>query len=1061
MRDPRYRTERLISRHRDRTVALAVDSWCGRRVVMKRVSVRYALREATCLLRLPPGVAPQLLDLLWHGGERPSLVLEHLEGRTLAEHVRSGVPIDVPRLAYEIGQALAHVHRIGWVHSDIKPENIFIPARDADGAIRLLDFGFAFDRFADSPETDRGGTAHYVAQEVRRGWIADGRADLYSLGMVLRTCFPALEADPAWRVILDSLTSPIPADRYPHAVALRDAIARTFDLRPSQSQFPGFPAGPMRGRSVELQSIIQTVASIGPSIVCVQAQPGTGLTRFLQETMLALVGADLSAARIVDLGNLPNSALVQAAAFLQRSATLPITVLCGVPDPSPSLSWLPERIQDCLKSLRGRPRSYSILLPPLSEESYRELVVTSLGSLDSESEAIVGPLHEQTEGDLLHAALGFDACVHSAGVEDGLSWKLEQRPAFVKTLRAALSNTRHPVPAVPAAMNNSLRRCARAGFAFPTDLGEELLARFGDDISLQRLVDHGYLLQDKPNRLRFVTRRLWLELSSHDEPLALSIDRWLNERALPDLEDIDAVRHAGQVASRVGDQTRDLRLLAAALTSAYTRRSWKDVLKLIGYSTDPTDAEDASADGLEALVTRLEGTLSPDRLRLMVGVSLTTVDPARGVGLLEQVAAGTDPDAASQALIILVDRVADQATAPDFGKYSQALVALVRAGANAPTGIVEFFEARHLMASGDSVGALSYAERAARGLKGSDGFFEALGLQLLGILRFTSSPKEAIAYLRSAIESAQDVELEAQLRHNLALLYGNAGPFHLGEECTDSYLRSKGHRLSPARRIGLRTRRAWAWANLDRIDPAIREARALLSLSSVRLAPNRSIPLRLLLAYCHLLRGAAGTALGDTYSAWRDAINEAHRDIQVQCLRSLIDVVIDLEDWDFISSHVTDFQEKLPSPNPVSRTTEIRASALLAQVDGRPRDALELLREHADEGRRLVERLSAARYLHQMGVAAIQARSRTTDEDLGHVGAELFTEEMSILVTPGHGYYRGRALLELSRATLSVGDIERAFGALTEALVIARRIGSTGLLTDCLEVQARMLIEPK
>jgi tetratricopeptide (TPR) repeat protein len=982
-----------------------------------------------------------------------------LDGRTLAELVRIGAPIEVPRLAHEISQALAHVHRIGWVHSDLKPDNIFLLVNDVEGPVRLLDFGYAFDRFADSPDAERGGTARYIAPEIRRGWIADGRADLYSLGMVLRTCFPTLKNEPAWRGILDNLTSPIPADRYPHAIALRDAIAQAFDLEPSMTRYPGFPAGPMRGRDTEIQSIVQTVKSSDPSVVLVQARPGTGLTRFLHEVLLGIAETNMPSARIVDFGNLPSSTLEQAVEFVEQNSTLKATILCGIPDPSPALSWLPERLRGPLNRLRARLEPCSIQLPPLSEESFRELVVTSLGSLDAGGEALVRPLLDDTEGDLREAKLGFDECVRSVGSEEGPSWKLKQGTAGIRAMRAVLATTLHPIPAVPGEFLIPLRRCARAGFAFPAAVAEELLARFGGNSELQGLMDQGYVMSVTPGRLRFVTRRLWREMLSGDDPLASSIDRWLHEGAAPDMDDIESVKQASEVARRVGDRPREAQLLAAGLTAAYDRRRWRDILELVGHATSANGDPATIADAADELAGRLHAAMSVDRARLLLGAGLLAIDPPRAVALLEQVTSGGDSEASAEALLLLIDLVADQTAAAEYQTYHRELTARAKAGAKIPTGILDFFEARHLMSAGDSAGALPYAERAVAGLRGSGSYYEALSLQLLAILQFGSSPEEAVGFLRAAAESASDVELGAQLRHNLALVYGNGGLFHLAEECADSFLRAVGHRLTQTRRVGLRTRRAWAWADLDKIEPAFQEALSLLSLSSVRFAPMRSIPLRLLLAYCHLNRGAGPAAIRESYAAWKDATDTAPHALQTQCLRFGMDVLIDLEAWDFARDHTDDYRGRVHGPDPDSRTTEIRASALLAQAEGRPREALDSLLGYVDVGRGLAERLAAARYLHHLGVAALQAGTDPTADRLGLLAVRTFTEELTVLVTPGHGYYHGRALLGLSSGLWRIGERESAHESLTQAVALARGIGSTGLLTDCLALQARILID--
>jgi serine/threonine-protein kinase len=120
---------------------------------------------------------------------REYLATEYVDGRTLADDLRDG-PIPWRR-AVEIGRdvasALACAHHASIIHRDIKPSNILLD--NATNAARVLDFGVA--HLAAIPGerlTIAGamlGTPSYCAPEQREGLEIDGRADLYSLGLVL------------------------------------------------------------------------------------------------------------------------------------------------------------------------------------------------------------------------------------------------------------------------------------------------------------------------------------------------------------------------------------------------------------------------------------------------------------------------------------------------------------------------------------------------------------------------------------------------------------------------------------------------------------------------------------------------------------------------------------------------------------------------------------------------------------------------------------------------------------------------------------------------------------
>jgi eukaryotic-like serine/threonine-protein kinase len=126
------------------------------------------------------------------------LVMEHLEGETLAQRVTKGaLPLEQAlRCAIEIADALDKAHRKGIVHRDLKPGNIML----TKNGTKLLDFGLAKLRrpsavasvsmlpTQESPVTAQGtilGTVPYMAPEQLEGQEADARTDLFAFGAVL------------------------------------------------------------------------------------------------------------------------------------------------------------------------------------------------------------------------------------------------------------------------------------------------------------------------------------------------------------------------------------------------------------------------------------------------------------------------------------------------------------------------------------------------------------------------------------------------------------------------------------------------------------------------------------------------------------------------------------------------------------------------------------------------------------------------------------------------------------------------------------------------------------
>jgi serine/threonine-protein kinase len=136
-----------------------------------------------------PGIVP-MFDVGEHEGV-PFLVMEFISGRTLADAVKKGERLSLDR-ACEIGQrvaeALGYAHQRGVVHRDIKPANILLTSREAYGIERpkIADFGVA--KLAEGRTTLTGqllGTPAFMPPEQFTGGPIDGRADIFSLGVVL------------------------------------------------------------------------------------------------------------------------------------------------------------------------------------------------------------------------------------------------------------------------------------------------------------------------------------------------------------------------------------------------------------------------------------------------------------------------------------------------------------------------------------------------------------------------------------------------------------------------------------------------------------------------------------------------------------------------------------------------------------------------------------------------------------------------------------------------------------------------------------------------------------
>jgi serine/threonine protein kinase len=128
----------------------------------------------------------------------PYVVLERLDGETLASLIQRKGVLDVDEICDLIGQTCAGVqaaHDAGIVHRDLKPANVFVTHREGKPFVKILDFGIAkFIRAVadDLTVTHEGtllGTPCYMSPEQIRGKTdIDGRADVYALGVIMYEC---------------------------------------------------------------------------------------------------------------------------------------------------------------------------------------------------------------------------------------------------------------------------------------------------------------------------------------------------------------------------------------------------------------------------------------------------------------------------------------------------------------------------------------------------------------------------------------------------------------------------------------------------------------------------------------------------------------------------------------------------------------------------------------------------------------------------------------------------------------------------------------------------------
>jgi eukaryotic-like serine/threonine-protein kinase len=186
------------------------------------------------------------------------LVMEYLEGETLADRLRKGpIPVEqVLKYGIEICEGLEKAHRSGVVHRDLKPGNIMLTKTGA----KLMDFGLAKASIASpnatsgltatlttpvgsSPLTAQGtvvGTFQYMAPEQVEGKEADARSDVFAMGAVLyemvtgKRAFEGKTAASAMAAVLARDPAPISSLRPASPLALERLIKTCLDKDPDE-----------------------------------------------------------------------------------------------------------------------------------------------------------------------------------------------------------------------------------------------------------------------------------------------------------------------------------------------------------------------------------------------------------------------------------------------------------------------------------------------------------------------------------------------------------------------------------------------------------------------------------------------------------------------------------------------------------------------------------------------------------------------------------------------------------------------------------------------------------
>jgi ABC-type oligopeptide transport system substrate-binding subunit/DNA-binding SARP family transcriptional activator len=376
------------------------------------------LREAQAAAKLNHPNIVSVHDAGEMGGA-PAIVMELVEGEPLASGGAMVSPqastwsytIDVAR---QMCAALAHAHAHGIVHRDLKPDNVLVvrdPLTETGITVKLIDFGLA--RSMASRVTTEGkitGTASYLAPELALGQPYDGRADLYSLGVMLyelTTGRLPFVAEDALAVISQHLYAPLVPPRVRNAdvpPALDGLIVRLLskdpDERPASaaevlrfleapdllerkaaptmdkpSVLERIERGRMVGREREMAQtrVLWQQATAGEGrVLLVSGEPGVGKTRLVRElvTQTQVLGGRALVGACYAGGGVPYAPFVQ---ILQQALTtdawesldLPEFVLADLCTLAPALRL---RFPGASVEASASPRTASATADPQAEQ---------------------------------------------------------------------------------------------------------------------------------------------------------------------------------------------------------------------------------------------------------------------------------------------------------------------------------------------------------------------------------------------------------------------------------------------------------------------------------------------------------------------------------------------------------------------------------------------------------------------------------------------------------------------------------------------------------------------
>ena len=226
----KYRIDRVLGEGGMGVVVAATDTQLERRVAIKfllpgalanpEIVARFS-REARAAAKIQSEHVVRVIEVGELDTGTPYMVMEYLEGRDLAERIRSErvSASDAARFVLQACEALAEAHAAGIVHRDLKPANLFLAQQpDRSVSVKVLDFGISKAPVGSGGITSTQavmGSPHYMSPEqLVSAKHVDHRSDVWSLGIVLYEMLagsPPFTGDTMPEIVAKILQSPLPS----------------------------------------------------------------------------------------------------------------------------------------------------------------------------------------------------------------------------------------------------------------------------------------------------------------------------------------------------------------------------------------------------------------------------------------------------------------------------------------------------------------------------------------------------------------------------------------------------------------------------------------------------------------------------------------------------------------------------------------------------------------------------------------------------------------------------------------------------------------------------------